>query len=978
MKFVALISGGKDSIFSIMEAQKFGHELICCAHLSPPCEEADSFLYQSVGTNVVPIISEECLGVPLVSRRVLGKSVNTDLTYTASGSSSSCNASDNNDNTDEVEDLYELLKSVIDQYPEVESVCNGAILSTYQRIRVEHIVCNRLGLRSLSYLWRMSKQEDILKNMIDKENYDEMLHAIIIKTAAPGLLPIKHLGKSLQELYLYTNTFQNAHSKFGFHMCGEGGEYETLVLDAPIFRKRIVLDETEIFYPDLENKEHARDATIFDGLVGILRIKSFHTEDKEGEKKEKNQNHESCTTEEKATLETTSTQKKIVASSTTTTTTTNDMSVNPIDGVMPHTPLFLPQVKYIPGGLIHISELRSPYSSSSSNTNMKIESAIQETKQIFHILSKLLKYHNLTPKDVIYVHFYLSDISLFTHLNKYYQKFFGSILPPSRSCVALPFEKQEEKSSCNVMLDLCALHNSGNYMRKQTSSAADDNNINCEHNKLRHVLHVQGISHWAPVCIGPYSQANIIRGSLIFMAGQIGLDPPTMTLKKNKKMNDSNSHNDDIKNQIESQLIQCWTNAASVLDSLDSGSLKDCLGALVYISSSSSSLLSDSDNYYQFQTKIHSICEECIKTNGGLIPGFIDEVKLEEEGEEEEKFGGYEDEETYLEMMKISKQKMEGEDSQHSKEEEKLLLRNTIPILIVHIPQLPMGALAEVELICGTRKLISSVGIDTRPISSSFPDDTTTLLLHSDENYLNLNNNNVGGVLSWDCGYNSSKNNNDELVDSSSSSSSQEELSEYRIDGYIRYMSGCNAMVWLTSAIPSSNLSNQSIIDFPKMIYNLVKEIRNASTHHSSLISRHSNSKQQNQQEISSVREVNLHPQYILHMRIYYSITTFSSNSLVDILKTTFYSSLVRCLSPYLFASPEEGKMNISNGNDGDKLSHFKLPVCTFVPVDTIQSLAQHTEEHNQKNDVILAAQVVITDLIHGETEMWCHYNREK
>ena len=45
----------------------------------------------------------------------------------------------------------------------------------------------------------------------------------------------------------------------------------------------------------------------------------------------------------------------------------------------------------------------------------------------------------------------------------------------------------------------------------------------------RDVLHVQSISEWAPTCIGPYSQANILSG-IQFQAGQIGLDPASMLL----------------------------------------------------------------------------------------------------------------------------------------------------------------------------------------------------------------------------------------------------------------------------------------------------------------------------------------------------------------------------------------------------------------------------------------------------------------
>ena len=33
--------------------------------------------------------------------------------------------------------------------------------------------------------------------------------------------------------------------QFGVNICGEGGEYETLTLDCPLFRKKIVLEDTE-------------------------------------------------------------------------------------------------------------------------------------------------------------------------------------------------------------------------------------------------------------------------------------------------------------------------------------------------------------------------------------------------------------------------------------------------------------------------------------------------------------------------------------------------------------------------------------------------------------------------------------------------------------------------------------------------------------------------------------------------------------
>jgi reactive intermediate/imine deaminase len=55
--------------------------------------------------------------------------------------------------------------------------------------------------------------------------------------------------------------------------------------------------------------------------------------------------------------------------------------------------------------------------------------------------------------------------------------------------------------------------------------------VECVAQKNHHtdILHVQSISRWAPACIGPYSQAYTV-GELVYLAGQIALDPPSMKI----------------------------------------------------------------------------------------------------------------------------------------------------------------------------------------------------------------------------------------------------------------------------------------------------------------------------------------------------------------------------------------------------------------------------------------------------------------
>ncbi|ODV88458.1 hypothetical protein CANCADRAFT_14390, partial [Tortispora caseinolytica NRRL Y-17796] len=219
MKFVALISGGKDSCYNVMECVRLGHELVAIANLHPPVgDELNSYMYQTVGHDAIPYLAE-CFDVPLYRRPIAGTALSTDMQYTQSVG-------------DETEDLYELLKVVLTHQPDILGVSVGAILSNYQRIRVED-VCERLNLTSLAYLWERD-QLLLLDSMISNH-----LEAVLVKVAAIGLEK-HHLGRSLGQM---RPDLLKLYHQYGLHPCGEGGEYETLVLDCPLFlTKRLVLE----------------------------------------------------------------------------------------------------------------------------------------------------------------------------------------------------------------------------------------------------------------------------------------------------------------------------------------------------------------------------------------------------------------------------------------------------------------------------------------------------------------------------------------------------------------------------------------------------------------------------------------------------------------------------------------------------------------------------------------------------------------
>ena len=70
------------------------------------------------------------------------------------------------------------------------------------------------------------------------------IHAILVKVAALGLEPDRHLGRTLAQM---EPLLRRLSARFGCNVCGEGGEYESLVLDCPLFKHgRIVLDDYEV------------------------------------------------------------------------------------------------------------------------------------------------------------------------------------------------------------------------------------------------------------------------------------------------------------------------------------------------------------------------------------------------------------------------------------------------------------------------------------------------------------------------------------------------------------------------------------------------------------------------------------------------------------------------------------------------------------------------------------------------------------
>lgn len=419
--------------------------MIALANLYPEQkerDEIDSFMFQTVGHDIIENYTR-CLDLPLYRQAITGGSTNQNLEYSVTAN-------------DEIEDLYKLLASVKDHHPEVEGVSCGAILSQYQRTRVEN-VCDRLGLTSLTYLWQRNQHDLMLEMCISQ------LDARIVKVAAIGLNE-KHLNKSISQLF---PTLVKLNEMYEVHICGEGGEFETMVVDASFFKKRMNIVEKETIGPTSDD-------------VSYLRLK-VEVEDKESSK---------------------------------------FIKLDPPPLLEDNFQQILDQIEenedeQSPIGVLSATINKAAIDETStklhiSNLTSAKDTLAQQTLDIFHQLSEILRSKHLTFNDIQHVTLLLADMTHFAEVNGIYSSNFdGLFLPPSRICV-------ETKIGTKIQLSCIVLKNTSTKLG----------------------IHIRSRSFWAPQNIGPYSQSIVDAREhykLATISGQIPLIPSTMELSDPKQ-----------------------------------------------------------------------------------------------------------------------------------------------------------------------------------------------------------------------------------------------------------------------------------------------------------------------------------------------------------------------------------------------------------------------------------------------------------
>jgi len=203
LKAVVLFSGGKDSSLALLWAINRRLKIEALVSIIPYRE--DSYMFHVPNVKLTEL-QAKAARLPYISFPSYGLK------------------------EEEVLELEKLLEKI-----DVDVVVSGVISSVYQKNRISE-VCAKLGLESLTPLWH-ANETLLLLNLVNS-GFDVKFSGVYALGFTRNWLGRKLDHSVIADLILLKK-------RYGISIAGEGGEYETVVLDAPFFKSRIVIIESE-------------------------------------------------------------------------------------------------------------------------------------------------------------------------------------------------------------------------------------------------------------------------------------------------------------------------------------------------------------------------------------------------------------------------------------------------------------------------------------------------------------------------------------------------------------------------------------------------------------------------------------------------------------------------------------------------------------------------------------------------------------
>ena len=209
MKVGILFSGGKDSSYAAYLTRKQGYELSCLITLKSVNKE--SFMFH---TPAIELCERQAklMDIPLIIRETLGEK------------------------EEELADLEHAIKKAIKKY-QIEGIVTGAVESVYQSSRIQEI-CNKIGIECFSPLW-LKDQVELLEELV-KNKFEVILSGVF---AYP--FDKKWIGRKIDSGFIAK--IKDIQEKYKVNPAGEGGEFESLVIDCPLFSEKLKVEIKDVF-----------------------------------------------------------------------------------------------------------------------------------------------------------------------------------------------------------------------------------------------------------------------------------------------------------------------------------------------------------------------------------------------------------------------------------------------------------------------------------------------------------------------------------------------------------------------------------------------------------------------------------------------------------------------------------------------------------------------------------------------------------
>ncbi len=208
IKLAALVSSGKDSIFAMYKMMKQNYDISCMITIKS--ENPESFMFHTPTIDLVKLQSKS-IGIPLLEQKTKGEKEK------------------------ELQDLKKAIKKAKEKY-NIQGIVSGALFSTYQKNRIEKIT-KELNLKAFSPLWHMNQEKEM------RALINEGFEFIITKVSSEGLTK-SWLNKIITNKDV--DKLIELSKKVQFNIAFEGGEAESLMINGPIFKKRIKITESKI------------------------------------------------------------------------------------------------------------------------------------------------------------------------------------------------------------------------------------------------------------------------------------------------------------------------------------------------------------------------------------------------------------------------------------------------------------------------------------------------------------------------------------------------------------------------------------------------------------------------------------------------------------------------------------------------------------------------------------------------------------